>query len=513
MFSKIGKIRMPEISLSAAARKGRRLTMSTKFFKRGEHATQEPRQRSYRSIANNLAALHILAVSLIFSIGVVFLYVTLLNHLKQSGIKELREKTALVKTMLQTANGLGLLETEMQTQAYEAENLRACFRLLDRHGRIILESPEMTALFPVSAFPQPDGSPDVLQWRVSTGELYLLKTARLPENLFNGKGGELQIGTNISEDERLIKLFRNTLLISSLGGFVFAVMSAIFIVRQGLKPLKDMSATVQQITELQLNTRINPALLPVEMESLVSSFNSMLGRLENAFSKLAQYSENLAHELRTPLNNLMIEADIALSRQRTPDEYQKVINSSLEEYGRLALLIDRLLFLARANNQQLELAIARIDVRQAFENVAEFHSESARDKGITVTVVGGAILLADPVLFCRAIDNLLANALNYTPAKGTITLAAHQAEDSSVEISVSDTGCGIDPGLLPKIFDRYFWVESTRKKDPKGAGLGLDIVKAIMELHGGSVEIQSELGKGTTLTLMFPHRPDPVREI
>jgi two-component system heavy metal sensor histidine kinase CusS len=406
--------------------------------------------------------------------------------------------------MLRAPNGLELLKSERQTQLYEAERQRSFFRLMDRNGRIIMEHPEMAAFFPVSVFPKPDDSPEMLKWRIPNGELYLLKSSRLSKNFFNDRGGQIQIGTNISEDEKLIKIYWNTLVITSLGGLVFAVMSAIYIVRRGLKPLNDMSATVQQITELHLKTRINTELLPVEMESLASSFNSMLGRLENAFSKLAQYSENLAHELRTPLNNLMIESDIALSRQRTPEEYQKVISSNMEEYGRLTLLVDRLLFLARANNQQLELAVERIDTRLELENVAEFYSETASDRGVTVSVVGGASLSADPVLFCRAVGNLLANALNYTAGGGTVTLAARQAEDNSVEIAVSDTGCGIDPEILPKIFDRYFWVEASRKKDSKGTGLGLDIVKAIMQLHRGSVAIQSEPGKGTTVTLMFP---------
>jgi two-component system heavy metal sensor histidine kinase CusS len=240
------------------------------------------------------------------------------------------------------------------------------------------------------------------------------------------------------------------------------------------------------------------------MESLAGSFNSMLGHLESAFSKLAQYSENLAHELRTPINNLMIEADIALSRQRTPEEYRNVISSSMEEYRRLALLVDRLLFLARANNQQMKPSLDRVDVLRELENVAEFYGETASDKGITITVAGGASLTADPILFCRAVSNLLVNALNYTHEGGSVTLAARQAGDSSVEVTVSDTGCGIDPETLPKIFDRYFWVEATRMKDPQGSGLGLDIVKAIMTLHRGSVAIQSELGKGTTVTLRFP---------
>jgi two-component system heavy metal sensor histidine kinase CusS len=271
-----------------------------------------------------------------------------------------------------------------------------------------------------------------------------------------------------------------------------------------LQPINVISDKIKDITESNLDSRLDVALFPEEMKSLGESFNIMLSRIENSFKKLTQYSENLAHELRTPLNNLILEAGVALSRQRTSEEYQKVISSSMEEYDRLSLLIDRLLFLVRADNNQHRLDIIKIDVLEELENIVEFYSEAVLDKGVTVTIVGTASLMADLVLFNRAVSNLFFNALKYTERGGSITLSAVQNDNNSVEIAVQDTGSGIDPLVLPKIFDRYFWVESTRQKDHKGTGLGLDIVKAIMKLHGGNVGIQSELGRGTTAKLLFP---------
>jgi two-component system heavy metal sensor histidine kinase CusS len=176
----------------------------------------------------------------------------------------------------------------------------------------------------------------------------------------------------------------------------------------------------------------------------------------------------------------------------------------MEEYERLSLLIDRLLFLVRVDNNQHTLEIQKIDVLQELESIVEFYSEALHDKGVTVTIAGSSSLSADLVLFNRAVNNLFVNALNYTASGGNIILAATQNDNDIVEVSVQDTGSGIDPLLLPKIFDRYFWIETARQKDHNGTGLGLDIVKAIMKLHGGSVEITSEPGKGTTVKLLFP---------
>jgi two-component system heavy metal sensor histidine kinase CusS len=341
------------------------------------------------------------------------------------------------------------------------------------------------------------------KFRSPSGNLFLLDS-----DLFTGSttigNGQLQIAMDISDDEILAKQFMVTLVVFSLFGLLFAVLSAFYITRLVLMPINEISDNIKDITETNLDTRLNVALFPEEMKSLGESFNIMLSRIENSFKKLTQYSENLAHELRTPLNNLILEASVALSRQRAPEEYQKVINSSMEEYDRLSLLIDRLLFLVRADNNQHRLEMKKIDVLEELENVFEFYSEAVLDKGITVTVVGTASLMADLVLFNRAVSNLFFNALKYTERGGSITLTAVQNDNNTVEILVQDTGSGIDPLVLPKIFDRYFWVESARQKDHKGTGLGLDIVKAIMKLHGGSVGIESELGVGTTVKLLFP---------
>ena len=478
--------------------------MAWNIFKRGKPDIFRPRLMVFRSIANKLAVLHILTVVILFSVISVLLYLKLSNYLYHTEILEFQEATTHIRTLLRAPNGLELLKGELQTQIYEGNHLKFLIRIIDHNNRTIAESPNMSRYLPVSSFSVNRNSSGVLKLQALNGDMYLVKYDNIPDNGDIFQGGQVQLARNMADVEGVATFMRNSFTLFSMGGAVFAFLSALVIIRLTLKPLNDMSAVVQQITDSRLDSRIDLNKFPVEMQLIASAFNNMMERLESSFSKLAQYSENMAHELRTPLNNLMVEADIILSQERSLEEYQAVISSSMEEYEHLSLLINRLLFLARAENHTVQLTIEKLDVRLELENIAEYYSEMAHDKNITITVSGQAILMADDVLLTRAIGNLLSNAINYSSEGGCVTLDARQCHDDSAEIAVRDTGRGIDEGILPKIFDRYFWVDSSRKKDPKGVGLGLDIVKAIMNLHGGSISVESELGKGTSATLKFP---------
>jgi two-component system heavy metal sensor histidine kinase CusS len=210
--------------------------------------------------------------------------------------------------------------------------------------------------------------------------------------------------------------------------------------------------------------------------------------------------------LRTPINNLMGEAEVVLSRARPPHEYRQVLESSLEEYARLSQMIDSLLFLARADSAEARIERSQFDAVQAIEAVREFHEAVAEEQGVEVTCHGKAVVNADPMLFRRAVSNLLSNALQYTSRGGRVSIAVEQTADHAVDVRVSDTGSGIDSAHLPRIFDRFYRADRARSQYASGTGLGLAIVKSIMTLHNGTITIQSEPAKGTTVTLRFPLR-------
>src|SRR5438876_4420052 len=195
------------------------------------------------------------------------------------------------------------------------------------------------------------------------------------------------------------------------------------------------------------------------------------------------------------------ETQVALARNRTADEYRDTIESTVGECERLSRIVDNLLFVARVDAAREPIARKRFDARAAVEKITAFYHALADDRHIAISCSGQGQIYADPDLFERAVGNLLDNALRFTPENGSIQIALCQ-RDADFEVAVSDTGCGMASEHLPRVFDRFYRAESSRGSD--GAGLGLALVKSIVELHGGSVNIQSEIGRGTTVTLSFP---------
>jgi two-component system heavy metal sensor histidine kinase CusS len=211
----------------------------------------------------------------------------------------------------------------------------------------------------------------------------------------------------------------------------------------------------------------------------------VLGRLEDAFRRLSQCTGDLAHELRTPVHNLMGEAGVALTAERSPEEYRRVLESSLEEYERLSRMINEMLFLARAEIPGQQIGRRRFDARRELEAVKEFFEALSETHGVKVTCEGEGEIEADPLLFRRAVTSLLSNALRHTPEGGQIVLSLAQAQDNSHVVKVAGSGCGIPPGS-------------------EQAGHGLSIAESIVEMCGGSIAVESSLDQGTSVLLRFP---------
>jgi len=276
---------------------------------------------------------------------------------------------------------------------------------------------------------------------------------------------------------------------------------AIIVTKRGLRPLREMTRSVARMGPTHLKERVAPVSWPRELQPLAHAFDDMLKRLDDSFTRLSQFSADLAHELRTPIANMLGEAQVTLTRDRTAPEYRETIESIIAECERLSRIVDNLLFVARVDAAREPIACKRFDARAAVEKIAEFYQTIAEDHHVTITCSGNGQIHADPDLFERAVGNLLDNALRFTPEHGVIRIALSK-NDTHFEVAVSDNGCGIAPEHLPQVFDRFYRAESSRSSD--GAGLGLALVKSIVDLHGGSATIQSEVGQGTTVTLIFP---------
>jgi two-component system heavy metal sensor histidine kinase CusS len=214
--------------------------------------------------------------------------------------------------------------------------------------------------------------------------------------------------------------------------------------------------------------------------------------------------------MRTPLSNMRGAAEVALARPRSTDEYESLLASNLEECDRLSRMIENVLFLARAEHPQFVKHMREFDAGQELTRIAEYFEGIADDADVRLQVTGAATLTADLELFRRAVSNLLANAIRYTPRGGEIALDAHASADA-VRVTVSNQGQPIAPEHLERIFDRFYRIDPSRSSLPSSGlsqastgstGLGLAIVRTIMELHGGTVHAESD-AQSTCFVLTF----------
>jgi two-component system heavy metal sensor histidine kinase CusS len=316
----------------------------------------------------------------------------------------------------------------------------------------------------------------------------------------------VQIAVDVSQKEKSLARYRFWFWVILLATFAIFPLVGYQIARQGIRPVQEMATTARHITSTNLRERILPEGYPFELASLANTFNQMLDGLEESFERISRFSADIAHDLRTPVNNIRGEAEVALARARSAEEYRDVIESCLEEAVRLSDLIGDLLFLARAESPLSDLRRERVNVGDLLAGVREYYEASAADGGVSLTTTVAdkpVIAELDRALLQRAVGNLVSNALAHTPPGGAVVLGT-SADISTIRIEVSDTGVGIPVEALPRVFDRFFRVDSSRSQGSGGTGLGLAIVQSIAVVHGGRAEISSHPGQGTCVTLLLP---------
>jgi two-component system, OmpR family, heavy metal sensor histidine kinase CusS len=453
-----------------------------------------------RSIASQLILLFTLAAALLLSCGLGVFYSIVVRHAFAEDNAVLADKISALSADLHES-GPKVFSKDLKSHAGE----RAAYwiRMLDSQSRNYAETPGMNRLLPPEIFPPPQKSASTVRG---------LKDYRRGSKLFSlvavneesgGQAYTIQVAQDRSSDERVERNFAVLFIIVLVVSVLSAVFIAMIVTKRGLRPLGEMTRSVGRIGPTHLNERVASSGWPRELQPLAVAFDEMLKRLEDSFTRLSQFSADLAHELRTPIANILGEAQVALSRDRSSAEYRDTIESTVGECERLSRIVDNLLFVARVDAAREPIARKRFDARAAVEKIAAFYQMIADDHRVTIRCSGDGQIYADPDLFERALGNLLDNALRFTPQNGSIQIALSK-RDADFEVAVSDDGCGIAPEHLPRIFDRFYRADSSRGSD--GAGLGLALVKSIVDLHGGSVRIESALNRGTTVILTFPSR-------
>ena len=440
-----------------------------------------------------------IASALLVACGLGVFYVIAVRHAFAEDNAILADKVS--------ALGADLRESSPDVFAQELKSRRAgehatyWIRMLDSQGRTYAETPGMDRLLPPEIFPLAQQSSVAVGGRKDYHRGAKLFSLIAFNEASGGQAYMVQLAQDRSSDERVEKEFAVLFIIVLASSVLASACIAIIVTKRGLRPLTQLTQLVARMGPTHLKERVAPGSWPSELQPLAIAFDDMLKRLDDSFTRLSQFSADLAHELRTPVANMMGEAQVALTRERTAAEYRETIESTIGECERLSRIVDNLLFVARVDAAREPIARKRFDARKAVEKIAAFYQTAAEDRHVTITCSGQGQIYADPDLFERAVGNLLDNALRFAPDRGSIQVAVSK-HSNDFEVAISDNGCGIAAEHLPRVFDRFYRAESSRTSD--GAGLGLALVKSIVELHGGSASIQSEMGRGTTVKLTFP---------
>ncbi len=376
--------------------------------------------------------------------------------------------------------------------------------LVGHHGlAVVVVAPSGQTLFVTSGaeFPQAllaqtssTSQSRPIIWK-SAGGVPLRGISEIVQTSITGeKPAVVAVATDITHHEHFMSSFRTTLWSVVVLAALITGLLGWMAVRRGLAPLHEIKREAAAITADRLHSRLPTESIPVELLDLADTLNQMLARLEDSFRRLSDFSSDIAHELRTPVSNLLTQTQVMLSRARTIDEYQDVLASNVEELERMAKMISDMLFLAKADNDLVVPQLEAVDIRAEADGLASFYEAVAEENGVTLTVDGNAIARGDRLMLRRAMGNLLSNAFGHTPRGGYVLVKVGMNGDRFALIEVENSGETIPPEHLPRLFDRFYRTDPSRKRLADGVGLGLAITRSIVQAHGGTVSVQSADG-------------------
>lgn len=316
---------------------------------------------------------------------------------------------------------------------------------------------------------------------------------------------EVTLAESLTDGLDMIDTFRQFLLTAlPLGTLLLCCMSWV-IVRKSLAPLAQFSATIESITHKNLDERIDTGTTVRELAGIARSFNDMLDRLGKVFESQKRLVADASHELKTPLAVIRTQCDVTLQKERSPAEYDDALHSIRTETHNITRLVNDLLSLARLDAGLMATATSNpVRVRDLASHAMRLTASLAEQQGVRVMVAVEASLRVKGSRYSleEALLNLVENAIRYNHAGGEVHILATAPEPGSVAITVSDTGIGIAANDLERVFERFYRAAAVRGRD--GSGLGLSIVKAIVEAHGGQVKVISAPGQGSRFVLTLP---------
>ncbi len=352
-----------------------------------------------------------------------------------------------------------------------------------------------------------NSSQAVYEEKSSAGVRYLIRASYI-YNESRTRKFYIAIGTSLSANDLLLTRF--TWLCFALIPLVALIGTATgwVVAGRALEPVMEIARAAQRISGSNLSLRIPARRAADELEYLIETFNDMISRLEQSFIQVRQFSTDVSHELRTPITIIRGQLEVALFTADTAEQYRDAIVAAMGDVERLSQIVRALLLLSQAETGQVVLQLQPLDLCETTRNITEQFEIPAEGADVRISFHAGPGSCEgsfDRVQIERMLSNLISNAVKFTPAGGEVRVSLERVGDHA-EITVADTGQGISPQHLPHIFDRFYRVRGPEDQasPEKGLGLGLSFVNWIVRAHGGTIDVTSELGKGTTFVVRLP---------
>jgi heavy metal sensor kinase len=469
----------------------------------------------------------ILAAVLISFSG--FLYFTLSKSLFRGVDNKLRSVAELIASEASSPTSkfsFGDLDRTLET-SLQLRPVGKFIQVLDESGKIGRKSENLRNIqLPVSLHALKNASKGLvtLETNHAVGNTPL-RIITLPIFENSHMSSIVQVASSLEDVEDALNTLFIILMITVPTALIVASLGGQFLANKALKPVAQVTQAARAITSQNLNQRIDPPRVKDEIGRLVETFNEMISRLDQSFRQVKQFTSDASHELKTPLTILRGEVEVALRKDRPGPEYQQILRSNLEEINRMSQIVNDLLLLSKADSGEVKLNRRRLPLPAVLQEVVDQIDILAHSKGLDIGLSISAedlVIEGDDLRIRELFLNLIENGIKYTEPGGAVHIALERATlppasgngenpgtngSNWAKVAVSDTGMGIAPEHLDKIFDRFYRVDKARSREQGGSGLGLSICKWIVEAHHGSIHVESEPGKGSLFVVHLPLAP------
>ena len=438
-----------------------------------------------------------LSAAILFGTVYVLLAVTLQRKDRDAIQFELQEYVSEYQR-----GGLDAVEKEIALEQEHTRKVVFFVRVATPENRTLLMSiPSKWNRFDLTHLEKSNASTDQ-QWILipvkEDEEVLEIGSSRLPDRTL------IQVGLNSEVRENILEHFRNLLAVIMLPIVAIGLGGGVFFTLRALRPIRDLIQTLQSILATgKLTARATVTETGDELDELSTLFNRMLDRIGVLITGMQGALDNVAHDLRTPMTRLQNMAETALTAKEPEEPLRAALATCVEESERILTMLNTLMDISEAETGTMHLELVEVNVHDLMRQAVELYEYVAEDKAITLvpTAPLDITITADRNRLLQVLANVLDNAIKYTPTGGHITITAAQ-NHQYVHIAVTDTGVGIPPEDLTKIWDRLYRSDTSRSQ--RGLGLGLSLVKAIVQAHHGEVAVSSQLDQGTCFSLKLP---------